>query len=118
MAGNVIDEEKYFQNLQVVPLTPKIALVFAINIPSGVELPGGIGPLTPEQALSFTPPSDDPALTSNPPVDYSSLGIDKPIAHTTPWTVDNPEESIHFTFLVFQNVEASYSTTDIIRTPN
>jgi len=116
MVGNVIDEEAYFKNLQEIPLTPEIALVFAINIPSGAELPGGIGPLTPEQALSFTPPSDDPALTSNPPIDYSSLGIDEPIAHTTPWTVDNPEESIHFTFLVFQDVRSFYSATDKIWT--
>jgi len=118
MVGNVIDEEAYFKNLQEIPLTPEIALVFAINIPSGAELPGGIGPLTPEQALSFTPPSDDPALTSNPPIDYSSLGIDEPIAHTTPWTVDNPEESIHFTFLVFQDVRSFYSATDKIWTAN
>ena len=118
MVGNVIDDEKYYQNLQVVPASPEIALVFAINIPSNVELPGGIGPLTPEQALSFTPPTGDPSLTSNPPVDYSDLGISHPIAHTTPWTVDNPEEPIHFTFLVFQNVESHNSSTSEIQTPN
>jgi len=118
MVGNVIDEEVYFQNLQEVPISPEIALVFAINIPSSVELPGGIGPLTPEQALSFTPPTGDPALTSNPPVDYSGLGISNPIAHTTPWTVDNPEEPIHFTFLVFQDVRSFYSSNDSIRTAN
>jgi hypothetical protein len=118
MVGNVIDETKYYNNLQVVPASPEIALVFAINIPSGVELPGGIGPLTPEQALSFTPPTGDPALTSHPPVDYSGLGFSNPIAHTTPWTVDNPEEPIHFTFLVFQNVESSNSATATIHTPN
>ncbi len=118
MVGHVIDEEAYFQNLQEVPLSPEIALVFAINIPSGVELPGGIGPLNSEQAQSFTPPSDDPALTSNPPVDYAGLGIDEPIAHTTPWTVDNPDEPIHFTFLVFQDVRSFISPTDYIRPPN
>ena len=118
MVGNVIDEEKYYDNLQVVPASPEIALVFAINIPSGVKLPGDIGPLTPEQALSFTPPTGDPALTSHPPVDYSGLGFSNPIAHTTPWTVDNSEEPIHFTFLVFQNVESSNSATYTIHTPN
>jgi len=115
---NVIDEETYFKNLQEVPLSPEIALVFAINIPSGTELPGGIGPLNPEQALSFTPPTGDPALTSNPPVDYSGLGIDEPIAHTTPWTVDNPEEPIHFTFLVFQDVRSFSSSHDRILPTN
>ena len=118
MVGNVIDEEKYFKNLQVVPVSPEIALVFAINIPSSVELPGGIGPLTPEQALSFTPPTGDQSLTSNPPVDYTSLGISNPIAQSTPWTVDNTEEPIHFTFLVFQNVESSNSATYTIHAPN
>jgi len=118
MVGNVIDEETYFKNLQEVPLSPEIALVFAINIPSGTELPGGIGPLNPEQALSFTPPTGDPALTSNPPVDYSGLGIDEPIAHTTPWTVDNPEEPIHFTFLVFQDVRSFSSSHDRILPTN
>jgi len=118
MVGNVIDEEKYFQNLQEVPASPEIALVFAINIPSGTELPGGIGPLTPEQALSFTPPTGDIALGSNPPVDYASLGIGESITHTTSWTVDNPEEPIHFTFLVFQDVRSFNSQTDNIRTLN
>ena len=117
MVGHVIDEEAYFQNLQEIPLSPEIALVFAINIPSGTELPGGIGPLSSEQAQSFTPPTGDIALDSNPPIDYSGLGIDEPIAHTTPWTVDNPDEPIHFTFLVFQDVRSFISPTDNIRAP-
>ncbi len=117
MVGNVIDEKAYFQNLQEIPISPEIAFVFAINIPSGVELPGGIGPLSPEAALSFTPPTGDPALGEHPPINYEDIGVGKSITHTTSWTVDNPEEPVHFTFLVFTDVRSFYSPNDNIRAP-
>ncbi|HXG05747.1 MAG TPA: hypothetical protein VNI77_00285 [Nitrososphaera sp.] len=115
MVGKVIDEEKAFENLQFTPATQTVVALFVVNIPSGVELPGGIGPLTPEQAISFTPLGDDTSLGSTPPVDYGQLGDEglsaqEPMSQSTPWPVDNPEQPVFFTFLLFTDVKAGFSS--------
>lgn len=116
MVGRVVDETKVFENLQFTPVTQTVVALFVVNIPSGVELPGGIGPLTPEQAQSFTPLSDDTSLNSKPPIDYAqlqsdSVSVDEPMSQSTTWPVDNPNEPVFFTFLLFTDVKAGPSAS-------
>lgn len=80
--------------------------LFVVNFQSGVQLPGGIGPLTPEQGQSFTLPSDDLSLTNAPHVDYAQLmdqGVDamEPLPQSTVWSVDNPTQPPFFAFLPY-----------------
>ena len=115
MVGKVVDEKKAFENLQLTPATNTVVALFIVNIPSGVKLPGGIGPLTPEQAQSFTPPTGDQSLVSIPPVNYGQLSTQgssatAPQSQSTTWPVDNPNQPVFFTFLLFQSAKTYYST--------
>lgn len=117
MVGKAVDEKAFYGNVQIDDGTPLLVLMFLVNIPSGVQLPGGIGPLTPQQAQSFTPLSDDPSLTNPPPFDYAKLkqmGVDvkEPLPQSTPWSVDNPTQPVFFTFLLFSNAKAVNSATN------
>jgi len=111
MVGKVIDEKSYFNDMQINPATGTVVALFVVNIPSGVKLPGDIGPLTSEQAQSFTPLADDPSLVNSPPVTYAELaamGVDvaKPMSQSTVWPVDNPTQPPMFTFLLFPDAKA------------
>jgi hypothetical protein len=117
MVGKAVDEKAFYNNVQNDDGTPLVVLLFLVNIPSGVTLPGGIGPLTSEQAQSFTPLADDPSLTSPPPFDYAKLaewGVDatEPMPQSTPWSVDNPTQPVFFTFLLFTEANAHASATN------
>lgn len=117
MVGKAVDEDAFYRNLQSDDGTQLMVLLFLVNVPSGVELPGGIGPLTSEQAQSFTPMPDDPSLTTPPPVDYTlleELGVDapEPLPQSTPWSVDNPTQPVFFTFLLFTDARAYNSATN------
>ncbi len=110
MVGKVIDEKSYFENMQVNPATQTVVALFVVNIPSGVKLPGDIGPLTSEQAQSFTPLADDPSLTNAPPVTYAELAkwgadVKEPLAQSTVWPVDNPTQQPMFTFLLYTDAK-------------
>lgn len=116
MVGKVVDEKSYFENMQINPATGTVVALFVANIPSGVKLPGDIGPLSPEQAQSFTPLADDPSLKNSPPVTYAelaSMGVDvkKPMSQSTVWPVDNPTQPPMFTFLLFPDAKTFDSAT-------
>jgi hypothetical protein len=116
MVGTVVDEMAAYEDLQNNNATPLVVALFLVNIPSGVELPGGIGPLTSEQAQSFTPLSDDPSLTNSPPIDYDRLAewgveVEEPLPQSTPWSVDNPTQPVFFTFLLFTDAKAYNSSS-------
>jgi hypothetical protein len=88
MVGHVIDESKFYSDMQFNSPLPLVVALFVVNVPSGVELPGGIGPLTSEQAQSFTPMPDDPSLTNPPPTNYQQLvdqgvDIEEPLPQST-----------------------------------
>lgn len=111
MVGKVIDEKSYFKDIQLNPATNTVVALFVVNIPSGVKLPGDIGPLTSEQAQSFTPLADDASLANAPPVTYADLaewGVDvkEPMPQSTVWPVDNPTQPPTFTFLLFTDAKA------------
>jgi hypothetical protein len=109
MIGKVIDEKSYFADMQINPATQTVVALFVVNIPSGVTLPGDIGPLTSEQAQGFTPLPDDLSLTNSPPVTYTDLasfGVDvKKSTQSTVWPVDNPTQPVMFTFLLFTDAK-------------
>ncbi len=69
MVGHLMDENVYYKNLRDEALTPNLALVFAVNIPNDIELPG-VGMLSAEEAQSFTPLSSDLSLENSPPFNY------------------------------------------------
>jgi hypothetical protein len=119
MVGHVIDEAKFYSDFQFNSPLPLVVALFAVNIPSGVELPGGIGPLTSEQAQGFTPMPDDPSLTNAPPADYAQLmsqgvQVEAPMPQSTIWPVDNPTQPVYFTFLLFTETKAFSSTTNTV----
>lgn len=119
MVGKAVDEKAFYNNAQNDNGTPLVVLLFLVNVPSGVKLPGGIGPLSPGQAQSFTPLSDDPSLTNPPPFDYGKLaswGVDAkaPMPQSTPWSVDNPTQPVFFTFLLFTQARAHESATNTV----
>lgn len=119
MVGHVVDENKYYSDLQFNSPLPLVVALFVVNIPSGVELPGGIGPLTSEQAQSFTPMPDDPSLKNPPPSNYEQLveqgvNIQAPLPQSTVWPVDNPTQPVYFTFLLFTETRAFSSTTNAL----
>jgi hypothetical protein len=116
MVGKIVDETKAFENLQFTPVTQTVVALFVVNIPSGVKLPGDIGPLTPEQAQSFTPLGDDTSIDGKPPIDYAqlhsvSVPADEPMPQSTTWPVDNPSQPVFFTFLLFTDVKAGPSSS-------
>lgn len=117
MVGKAVDEKAFYNNVQNDDGTPLVVLLFLVNVPSGVKLPGGIGPLTSEQAQSFTPLADDPSLKNPPPFDYAKLadwGVDAkaPMPQSTPWSVDNPTQPVFFTFLLFTQASAHESANN------
>jgi hypothetical protein len=119
MVGHVIDESKFYSDFQFNSPLPLVVALFVVNVPSGVQLPGGIGPLTPEQAQSFTPTPDDPSLKNAPPANYSQLsgqGLDvsAPMPQSTVWPVDNPTQPVFFTFLLFTETKAFDSSTNYV----
>lgn len=119
MVGKVLDEHAFYKNVQNDDATPWLVLLFLVNIPSGVQLPGGIGPLTSEQAQSFTPMADDPSLTNPPPFDYAGLAemgldVEEPLPQSTPWSVDNPTQPVFFTFLLFSEARAFNSANNVV----
>jgi hypothetical protein len=119
MIGKVVDEKSFYADMQSNPATPTVVALFVVNIPSGVQLPGGIGPLTPEQAQSFTPMADDLSLTNSPPVNYEQLkgqGVDvsKPAQQSTVWPVDNPTQPVFFNFLLFTETHVYASSTNSV----
>jgi hypothetical protein len=119
MVGHVIDESKFYSDMQFNTPLPLVVALFVVNVPSGVELPGGIGPLTSEQAQSFTPMPDDPSLTNPPPANYQQLvdqGVDvaEPLPQSTVWPVDNPTQPVYFTFLLFTETKAFDSATNTV----
>jgi hypothetical protein len=116
MVGHVVDEANLYTNFQFDSPLPLVVALFVVNVPSGVELPGGIGPLTSEQAQSFTPMSDDPSLTHAPPANYDQLSepgmeLEEPLPQSTVWPVDNPTQPVYFTFLLFTETKAFKSST-------
>jgi hypothetical protein len=117
MVGHVIDEGKFYTDFQFNTPLPLVVALFIVNVPSGVELPGGIGPLTSEQAQSFTPMPDDPSLTNPPPANYQQLmdqGVNasEPMPQSTVWPVDNPTQPVFFNFLLFTETKAFDSATN------
>lgn len=119
MVGKVIDENSFFTNFQANPATQYVVALFVVNIPSGVKLPGDIGPLTPEQAQSFTPLANDSSLANAPPFNYDMLmqqGVkaNQPLPQSTIWPVDNPTQPLFFTFLLFTETRAGSSATNTV----
>ncbi len=119
MVGHVIDETKFYSDFQFNSPLPLVVALFVVNVPSGIELPGGIGPLTSEQAQSFTPMPDDPSLTAVPPANYAQLSrqgvqIEEPMPQSTVWPVDNPTQPVFFTFLLFTETRAFNSPTNVV----
>jgi hypothetical protein len=119
MVGHVIDESKFYSDMQFNTPLPLVVALFVVNVPSGVELPGGIGPLTSEQAQSFTPMPDDPSLTNPPPANYQQLAdqgveVERPLPQSTVWPVDNPTQPVYFTFLLFTETKAFDSATNTV----
>lgn len=117
MVGHIVDEGNLYTNFQFDSPLPLVAALFVVNVPSGVELPGGIGPLTSGQAQSFTPMSDDPSLTNLPPINYKQLSaqeikLKEPLPQSTVWAVDNPTQPVYFTFLLFTETKAFKSSTN------
>jgi hypothetical protein len=119
MVGKVVDEASFYSDVQNNDGTPLVVLMFLVNVPSGVVLPGDIGPLTSEQAQSFTPLSDDLSLTNPPPFDYTKLAewgldVEEPLPQSTPWSVDNPTQPVFFTFLLFTEAKAYTSANNSV----
>ena len=117
MVGHVVDEKTLYTDFQFNSPLPLVVALFAVNVPSGVQLPGGIGPLTSEQAQRFTPMADDPSLTHVPPTNFQQLSeqgieLEEPMPQSTVWPVDNPTQPVYFTFLLFTETKAFKSSTN------
>jgi hypothetical protein len=116
MVAHVMDEKAYYRNMRDEAKSPTLVLLFGVNIPNGVELPG-VGKLTAEKAQSFTPLSSDPSLKNPPQFSYPVKmdppregDIKKPASQSAIWPVANPKQPLYFTFLVFQNVDAEWTS--------
>ncbi len=113
MVAHVMDESSFYRSLHNKAASPTLVLLFAINIPSGVELPDK-GSLTPEQAQSFTPLPSDPSLNNAPQINYPvqiptprNGTISTPESQSTTWPVDNPNQPLFFTFLMYQDTQVT-----------
>lgn len=111
MVAHVMNERTFYRSQTDEAASPTVVLVFAVNIPSGVDLPGK-GSLTPNQAQSFTPLPGDRSLTHTPNVNYPvqipvprNGSISAPQPQSTTWPVDNPKQPLFFDFLVYQNTD-------------
>lgn len=116
MIAHVMDQVRYYKDLTDVANSPTMVFLFAVNIPPGADLPG-VGKLTPDKAISFTPLSSDPSLKNTPQVNYPvkmalpAKGIiTAPQSQSTAWPVDNPKQPLFFTFLVYQNTDVKLSS--------
>ncbi len=112
MVAHVMDQTKFYKGLTDTAKSPTMVFLFAVNIPPGKDLPAGVGKLSPDNALSFTPLPSDPSLHNPPQVNYPVKlpapdhgSIKEPQSQSTPWPVDNPKQPLFFTFLVFQNTD-------------
>lgn len=118
MVAHVMNETRFYRDLANEATSPTMVFLFAVNIPSGVNLPG-VGTLTPAQAQSFTPLTSDPSLTHTPQINYPvqispprTGSIGAPLSQSTTWPVDNPKQPLFFTFLVFSEAQAKVSSID------
>lgn len=117
MVAHVMDEIAYYRNMKDEAKSPTLVLLFGANIPNDVELPG-VGKLSAEKAQSFTPLSSDPSLKNPPQFDYlvkmdppRTGDVEEPESQSAIWPVANPKQPLYFTFLVFQNVDAQWTST-------
>lgn len=117
MVAHVMDETAYYRNMKDEAKSPTLVLLFGVNIPNDVELPGA-GRLRVEKAQSFTPLSSDPSLKNPPQFDYPvkrdpprTGEVEEPESQSAIWPVANPKQPLCFTFLVFQNVDAQWTST-------
>lgn len=121
MVGKIVDENKAFTNLQLTPMTPTVIALVVANVPSGVKLPNNVGPLTADQAQSFTPLKNDTSLTSHPPINVGQIisqggSATTPQPQSTTWPVDNPTQPLFFDFLLFSDGMVSSDMTSNIMT--
>ncbi len=117
MVAHFMDQSKFYKDLTDTAKSKTMVILFAVNIPPDKSLPAGVGKLSPEKAISFTPLPSDPALRHPPQFDYPVKlpapdhgSIKKPLAETN-WPVDNPKQPLFFTFLVFQNTDAKSTSS-------
>ncbi len=119
MVAHVMDEKAYYRDLRDQAASPTLVLLFAINIPNDVELPG-VGKLSAEKAQSFTPVSSDPSLKNPPQFNYP-VKMDPPRtgeikeaadSQSTTWPVANPKQPLYFTFLVFNEASVNYASNE------
>ena len=116
MVAHVMDEKAYYRNLKDQAMSPTLVLLFGVNIPNDTELPG-VGKLNAEKAQSFTPLSSDPSMKASPHFQYPVKmdppregEITKPSSQSAIWPVANPKQPLYFSFLVFQNVDAKWTS--------
>ena len=116
MVAHVMDEKAYYRNLKDQAMSPTLVLLFGVNIPNDTELPG-VGKLSAEKAQSFTPLSSDPSMKASPHFQYPVKmdppredEIAKPSSQSAIWPVANPKQPLYFSFLVFQNVDAKWTS--------
>jgi hypothetical protein len=108
MVAHVMNETTFYRGLRDDAASPTMVFIFAINIPSGVPLPG-VGTLTPVQAQSFTPLSTDPSLTHSPQfaypvsIEHANTTVGAPMPQSVTWPVDDPSQPLLFDFLVYQS---------------
>ncbi len=114
MVGHFMDENIFYQDLKDEPITPNLVIVILTNIPDDADLEG-IGVLTPEQTQSFMPIRDDPSLSNPPPFDYPIKSwisgkdkIENKYIQSSNWPVDNHDEPLIFTFLIFKDLNVIY----------
>jgi len=114
MVAHVMDEKAYYRNMKDDAKSPTLVLLFGVNIPNGVDLPG-VGKLTAEKAQSFTPVSSDPSLKNPPQFKYPvkqdpprAGEVKEPGSQSAIWPVANPKQPLYFTFLLFQDAEANW----------
>lgn len=70
MVAHVMDQDGYYKGLTDVAKSPTMVFLFAISIPPGIVLPVGVGKLSPDKALSFTPLTSYPSLKNTPQINY------------------------------------------------
>jgi hypothetical protein len=123
MVAHVMDEKSFYRSLKDDAKSPWLVFLFAINIPSGVDLPGKVPSLTPEQAQGFTPLPSDPSLSSTPQfaypvqIEHAGMTVGAPMSQSTTWPVDNSKQPLIFNFLVYQNTDVKLKSMSDM-TPN
>lgn len=123
MIAHVMNETSYYRSLRDDAKSPTMVFLFAINIPSGVDLPGKVPSLTPEQAQSFTPLPTDPALSAAPQfaypvqIEHAGMTVSSPMSQSTTWPVDNPKQPLLFNFLIYKDTQVHLKSMSDM-TPN